>query len=180
MPEAYDLHEGRFLIEESSGSGGDEVFIDQPSLCPDGKVRTIICARYNPNVTETYTVQWHKVTRSTAVLPLTLPNTIALGADIYFPLITEGMELKLWPGEKLRVLRSSKTAGSTMNIKIQFIESDLPFYSYEEPLRKVVKQSQRRGSVYRSTGGISEGGGSLPGGGSGAPPSGGGSVPQPY
>jgi len=156
--DAYDLHEARFiqcpLIQ--SGANATDVF---SGPVPAGKVWTVLCANYYPSAAETKTIQIGILSGTGYFFPTRVPQSIALSATLFYPLLTEGMELKLYPGEKLGVYRDSATAGSTMGLIMRFIESDLPFYSYEEPQNKVVRQTFKRGSVYRASGGgISEGG----------------------
>ena len=176
---AYEIYDGRFIQEEASGSAANATSCDALTATPANRVRTVIAARYHPSVAETRTVTWCKITRSTRELPLTVPNTIALSTTIPLPLVTEGMEIKLWPGEYLRVLRDVATAGSTMALSFQFIETDIPFHEYVEPLKKVVQTMRKHGAVYKSIGGIRTGGvtgtpsaghGGTGGGGGGAEP----------
>jgi len=183
VPEAYELHDGRFILDKTFTSAANAVVVDGASFpggrVPEGKVWTILSGSYNPSALETRTVFWLILSRGSNLFPITQPVAIALSGSILLPLLTMGMEIKLFPGEWLRVTRDAATAGSTMTMILRIIESDLPFYSHEEPLKKIVKQAQRRGSVYRSSGGISIGGG-MPGGGHGGEGGGGGGGAEPY
>jgi uncharacterized membrane protein YgcG len=172
--DAYDLHEGRFIQEFLNGSAANGLSIAAGTV-PAGKVWTVIQAAGYPSVAETQTVWFALVTKTTAIFPLTVPVSIALSAVITFPMLTEGMELKLYPGDTLRFYRSVATNGSSIQIWIRYIETDLPYYAYEEPLNKVIKSSKQHGSAYRSTGSISPGSKSEGHG----KPGGGGSVPEP-
>ncbi len=169
--DAYELHEARFVQEYAATSAANGLTLDTP-VVPAGKVRTIISASLGPSVNETQVVGFQIIGRSTYQHTVTVPVSIALTVAYMFPFLTEGMECKLFPGEKLRAFRGAATAGSTISLNVRFIESDLPFYSYEEPLNKVVKAGQKHGSQYRSSGGISIGGGGASG--SGGPSGGGG------
>ena len=176
MPEAYEVYDGRFLQERSVTSGAGATTITGPAV-PAGKVWTVMSGSYAPSVAETRTVCWFILTRGGNYIAISFPQTILLPPGNW-PLLTQGTEIKLFPGEALYINRDVATAGSTINIVFRFIETDLPYYSQVEKLRKVLDQSQRHGSVYRSTGAISTGGS---GGGGGHPPDeGGGGEPQPY
>jgi hypothetical protein len=176
MPEAYDLHDARFLMEAVANSAANAVYLAMP-VVPEGKIWTVLSASYNPDVAETKICWFVIVSRGGNNHPVTQPVSILLNPAT-LPALTMGMELRLYPGERIQIFRDSATAGSAMYLRLRYIETDLPYYSYEEPLKKVVRVSQRHGAVYRSTGGISPGGGG--GGGGGVPPEGGGGgEPQP-
>lgn len=158
MPEAYDLHEARFLQERQSFSDVNALSA-QVGPVPAGKVWTILSANYYPDTAETKIVYFYILSKAALGYAITVPQSIALSAANSFPCLTEGMELRLYPGEYLCVHRDSAAAGSIMVLLVRYIESDLPYYSYEEPQNKIVRQAMRRGSQYRSSGGgISEGG----------------------
>ena len=178
MPEAYGLHDGRFVQEKSVQSAAVATQL-QLAPVPADKVWTIIQGAYFPDIAETRTVQFLVITKSTWEYAISNPAAVALGPNIRLPVVTEGLELKLFPGDSLRIRRDAATALSTMIMGIRYIETDLPYYSYEEPLKKVVRVAQRRGSTYRSTGSISEAGGAPPSG-HGGGGEGGGGEPQPY
>jgi len=177
VPEAYELHEGRFLQELSvaAGVGGLTCALGP---VPRGKIWTIIFGFLSPSVAETKTV-WYQVSNVSNSFPVTVPMSIALSLAMVYPLLTNGMELKLYQGQILRGYRDSATAGSNFYMGILYVETDLPYYSYDEPLKKIVKQAQAHGSVYRSSGGVSIGGG-MPGGGHGGEGGGGGGGAEPY
>jgi hypothetical protein len=136
-------------------------------------VRTFIAVGYYPSVAETQTVLFSILERSGSfALPVSVPASIALSASLILPMLTQGQELKLYPGQSLRARRGAATAGSSMTIVYLFIETDLPYYSYEEPQAKLVKLIQRRGTaLLRGAGaGFGGGGGSRPEGGGGGVP----------
>jgi len=180
MPDGYELHDGRFLCEAVSQSAADAISL-WTLPCPANKVWTILSASYYPSAAETRTVHWCVLSRAGLYYPISVPVAIALSMTILYPLVTEGMEIKLFPGESLNVRRDVATAGSSMTIRYRYIETDLPFYSYAEPLNKVVKSAQRHGSTFRATGGISPGGSGSGGGiiGGGHPSGGGGGGAEP-
>ena len=177
-PEAYGLHDGRFVQEKSAQSAAVATQL-QLAPVPADKVWTIIQGAYFPDIAETRTVQFLVVTKSSWEFAISNPAAVALGPNIRLPVVTEGLELRLFPGDVLRIRRDAATALSTMIMGIRYIETDLPYYSYEEPLKKVARVTQRHGSVYRSSGGISIGGG-MPGGGHGGEGGGGGGGAEPY
>lgn len=176
MPEAYELHEARFVQEKVNTSAANGLTTNIGPV-PAGKVWTLLAGYLMPSTAETKTV-WFVISGQSSSYPVTVPATIALSNVIPFPLLTDGMELKMYPGQQLRAYRDSATAGSTISMGIEFIESDLPYYAYEEPQNKVVRKVAQHGSVYRSSGAISPGGGGGVGpGGHGGGGGGGGSQP---
>lgn len=172
-PEAYHLREARFLQAESSQSAADALNIAIGTTTPANRVRTILTAFQTCSVSETQVV-WFAINNFNTFYPVTIPSSrlITPVVSLFNPCLTEGMELKLFPGERLYALRAAATAGSTMSGFIRFIESDLDLYNYDEP--QMVRRMQRsaRSMITQFGGG---GGGIIGGPGSGpAPPSGGG------
>jgi hypothetical protein len=166
MPEAWDLHDGRLIQELISVSAADALSVTS-SVVPPGRVRTILNVTYWPSALETRTIFFNIRRPNGSNFPFTRPFSIALSTILWCPGLTEGLELKLFPGESLQVFRDVATAASTMNIVARYIETDLPYYEYLEPQKKVIKQLQRRGTV----GNIIYGRGAAPAG--GGPTSGG-------
>ena len=166
MPEFYELHDARFIQQGGATSAANAVAVATPP-CPAGKLRTVIGAAYIPSAAETRTVWWTRGLVGGIGFPVNNPVSLALSASIPMAASGEGIELKLFPGEVLTANRDVATAASTMAIYFKFIETDLPYYSYEEPQKKVIRQIVRRGSGGALSGGSSsEGGaGSRPGGG---------------
>lgn len=179
MPEAYDLHEARFIQTQLLGSAADALYIGVGPV-PAGKVWTILSAGAFPSVAETR-LFWFSIYLPTGGLTFPVTTPVSLAASMTPPAflagVTEGMEIKLYPGEYLRAYRSVATAGSSIYIAIRYIESDLPFYAYKEPLTQIVQKSLRHGSVYRSSGGISQR--TAPGGSPGTGGGGGGGTSEP-
>lgn len=175
--DAYELHEARLLqlTQATSAAGAVSVSIGP---VPAGKIWTILHASYVCSHAETKS--WYfSVYRSTfpCAMAVTRPAALAVIATWPNPMLTEGLEIKLYPGEYLFVTRDSATAGSTMQIAARYIETDLPFYSYDEPQNKVMRSVQKHGSTYRASGAISPAGGGVGPGGHGGPSGGGGSEP---
>jgi hypothetical protein len=144
MGAAYELHDGKFVQELTAISVADALYVAMVA-CPVGKIRTFLQGMYYPSVAETRTITWFMVGGSGSAFPLTRPIQIALDAvSMIYPLVTEGLEIIQWPGQSIRIMRDVATAGSTMTCKLRFIETDLPYYSYVEPLKKIVQQVVRR------------------------------------
>lgn len=130
--DAYEVHELRFTQIANVVSAANGLYA-QVGPVPGGKLWTFLRGVGYPSVSETQYFWWSVYTPSTIIFPVTLPLSLALTATMPVPLLTEGMELRLFPGEYLRINRAGATAGSTIGIAAQYIESDLPFYRYAEP-----------------------------------------------
>ena len=175
---AYRLDELRFVAEDGRTSAADALTWEG-LVVPEKKIWTIISGFYFPSAAETRTVEFGKYTRGfTLLYPLRTPQSITLGPSIFLPFLTEGNQLILLPGEKLGVRRDVATAGSTMTIYYQYVESDMPIARYIEPQRELSIKRRRPGFApfsnlgsARSALGSSEGEG---GGGEGVPGEGGG------
>lgn len=145
MPDAYTITESRFVQQQTiTSAAGDVSLVDY--AVPAGKVWTILQAGYTPSAGETKVVQWF-IRRAGVNYPITLPTSIALTTITAWPAVTEGMELKLFPGEQLYVSRDSATAGSTMTLFKRYIETDLPLYEYVDPQEQLRISKFRRGII---------------------------------
>jgi hypothetical protein len=150
--DGYEIHDGRFIQTRLQTSAADAVVVNSAAV-PAGKVWTVLMGLYVPSVGETRTVFWSIVTSSGQVYPIRVPVSIALSATLPYPLLTEGLELKLWPGDIVRMTRDVATAGSSMTSSIRLIETDLPFYSYEDPQQKIIRKMVQRRSAPDVAGG---------------------------
>lgn len=152
--DAYDLHEGRLIQSNVVTSAANATSVQIPAV-PAGKIHTILQLTYYPSAAETKTAYFGLAGAGCPdTFALSQPQQIALSNSLRLPLVREGMELKLWPGQYALALRDSATAGSTMTLLVMFIESDLPYYAYEEPQKRVIAQKFRRSSqIIRSGGG---------------------------
>jgi len=176
MPDAYEVYEGRFIQLSTASSAVAATTISSLPV-PAQKVMTILAGGYYPDAAETKIVSMNIATASGSSYPIAYPVSILLNTVSRFPVVTEGMELKLFPGEYIYVTRDSATAGSIMVLQLRFVLNDLPYYAYKDPLSPTVEVNRKHGSVYRSSGGISQGGSSsVPGGNLGQGKTGG---PQP-
>jgi len=154
MPDAYDIYDGRFLQERqiSSSAGG---LYAQIGPVPAGKVWTIFQAYLNTSDGETQNFWFSVVSRADRAYPVTLPQefTTDPGVAKFFPMLREGMELKLFPGEYLRARRAAATEGTTITISAKFSETDLPLYRYIEPQRQIPTRRQAHGQSLAPTSG---------------------------
>lgn len=144
--EAWRLSEARLIQERSHGSAANDESLNG-DIVPAGKVWIITAASYIPSAAETQLISFYKTTASTAVYCLLNPISIAL-----FParatFIEQGMEYVLFPGESISVKRAAHTVGSSMNLFYQFVEIDLPLYTYDDP--QTVKRQERALSSIRT------------------------------
>jgi hypothetical protein len=169
MPQAYDLHDAHFVQESAIASAADDLSVSTP-IVPPGKIWTILNASYRPSVAETKIIFYAIIGRAGLEHAVTRPTSIALLTTNFNPAVTEGMEIRLYPGEQLRAYRDSGTAGSSMYLRVRFIETDMPYFSYVEPQRKIIQKHGQRGMevVLGGAGGGGLGGGpGGPGGGKG-------------
>jgi hypothetical protein len=175
--DAFELHDAR-LIQERSVDSAANALGAQFGPVPEGRIWTVFAASFHPSVTETQTVFFYIIGRSGYIHAITTPESVSLGLLVSWPALTMGMDIKLFPGEYIRCVRGAATAGSTCSLTLRFIENYLPYYSYEDPLKKVIVQPKKHGSIFRAIAGTGGGGGG--GGGGRVPPAGGGGgEPQP-
>jgi len=139
----FDLHEGRQVQNKAKTSAADALFIKGDSV-PDGKIWTIIAAALYPSVAETRVVLFERNAKDFGPYPITIPFSASLDTTIRYPMLTEGNEYLLLPGESITGRRIAATAGSTITLYFEFVESDLPYYSYIEPVRKLVSKRSSR------------------------------------
>jgi len=150
---AYDLHELRFVQVRSTVSAADALFVLTTAgfgVVPTNKIWTVLVAEYYPSAAETRSIVVSKYTASSGSVAIRGPQSIALSSTLKYPILTEGNQLILLPGEGLRVDRDAFTAGSTMIIRIQFVESDLPTMKYLDP-QKLLSQDRRKRGFARAS-----------------------------
>lgn len=147
----FELHEARQLQSKEATSSADALnnFIGP---VPQGKFWTILYGRQHCSVSETRNVWWVIWSSIIGAYPITNPVSKVVSTVLPNALCTEGMTVLLFQGEYIASYRDIATAGSTILTAIRYIESDLPYYSYVEPVRKLVT---KRGSriVQALTGG---------------------------
>jgi len=172
----YKLEEARLIQQRGATSAANalNLSVGGPGV-PQGKLWIVTAFGYMPSVAETQVVSVEKYTAGNYFFGLINPASLNLNpAQATF--IEQGMEYLLFPGEYLIVRRVAATAASTMTANMQFVEIDLPLYTYDEP--QVVKRQQRAISSVRSMlGGGSGGGGGVAGGRGSGGRSGGGPLP---
>jgi len=166
MPDAYQVYEGRYIVYASATSAANALLIDTPAV-PRNTVWTILSACCGASVDETNT-KWFSILDPLAgyEFVVTLPASFAGIAANYqmLPCVREGMEMKLFPGEKLRAKRSAATAGSTFTVFFRYIVSDLPIYEqYEPQVRRAQLKRSSSGQRSLAGGGGVGGGGGEPG-----------------
>jgi hypothetical protein len=154
----FDLHEARLIqdVVKNSAPNALSLYIGP---VPQGKYWTILSASYNPDVAETKVVHFQVLSRGSSVTAVTAPAAVALSGTLMLPLVYAGDEIVLFPGEYLYAQRDSATAGSAMQLRSRVVESDLPYYSYTDPQKKVMQATMKHGSVFRATGALSQTGG---------------------
>lgn len=152
MAGTWNLGEARLVQFRTGGSAANADDVDfSGSPVPAGKCWIILAFSYAPSVAETQTISFSKVCANGTILGLLNPVSLALNpAKATF--IEQGMEYLLLPGEYIRVLRGTHTAGSSMYVDMQFVEIDLPLYTYDEPQR-VKRQQMALSSIRQMLGG---------------------------
>jgi len=144
----WRLEEARLRIQVTTTSAANALNVTCPSnVCPDGKVRIITKYGYYPDATETQTVSFQVFDNGTSYnYGLYNPVSLALNPAFATP-IEQGMEYILFPGQTIIVRRGAATAGTAMIACCEYIEIDLPLYTYDEP--QVVKRQQQALSTLR-------------------------------
>lgn len=143
---AYRLDEGRWLYDKSIASAvaGTSAF-DSSFVVPAGRLWAVIFASVNVDMAETrdFTLCVYNALRGSLTHGIAM-RAAALAGGAPIPLLTEGSELLMWPGDRPSVIRSAATAGSTMTLYLRIIETDLPPLTYIDP-QKLIAQNRRRG-----------------------------------
>lgn len=161
----FPVQEYRLVQERTFTSAADAVFCALSTIVvPAGKIWTLIGVSYRPSAAETRTICFSKISATGAEFSLLNPITVQLSptGNTATPL-EQGSFIDLLPGEYIRVVRDTATAGSTMIVKLQFVEWDMPLYDYVEP--QLEKRIRSFGTSVRRV--IASGGGAGPSGGSG-------------
>lgn len=143
MPDSYSVHELRLAQEYLLASAADQDAVGLTAV-PSGIIRTILQASLNPSVAETKIVWFTVQTKAGYTYPITVPTSVALTTVVTYPLLTQGLELKLLPGDILRANRDSHTAGSTITLIVRYLDSTMPLY---EELDLHAQQRRRKGII---------------------------------
>jgi len=142
MPEAYEVHDGQFIQTAGATSSADGLLSGTPSV-PAGKVWTVLRAYLTTSAAETQDY-WFSIYSQGRYFAITAPVEASINSGVQraFPCLREGMEIKLFPDERLFAHRDVATAGSTISVWASIIETDLPFYAEEE--RHAAKDRKQR------------------------------------
>jgi len=176
MPDAYALGEARFINYGQSVAGAGALLVGTAQV-PRNCVWTILSALAYCSVAETQVYWFAILGQDTNYYPVTQPASISIAPAVvqWYPMLREGMELKLFPGEQLYAYRAAATAGSTLGLFFRYIESNLPLFNEVEPQLQRKLFSSRpsnigRGIAARILPGRAPGGGGGEGGGGEVPP----------
>lgn len=161
--DAYELGEVRDVQEGAVTSAADAVQVLAPAV-PQNKIRTILDITYFPSATETRLVAPYIYSRANVQHVIDYPASRACNpATVQLGLIPMGIEIKLYPGERIGVWRDVATAGSTMTMNYRFIETDMPLYSYVEPqLQSRIRRARTEIMAGVSGGSVAGPGGPAP------------------
>lgn len=154
----WRLSDARLIQERLSSSAVAGLTVGT-SQVPEGKCWVILACGLMPDAAETRVISFVKITASGATFSLLNPVSLALNPQAA-TFIEQGMEYLLFPGEYIQGQRNAATAGSTLNIRLQIIEIDLPLYVYDEP-HIVRRQTVALSSIRERLGGGSSGGGGI-------------------
>lgn len=170
MAEAYQVHDGQYIsqAEYTSAANGLTALVGP---VPVGKVWTILSARCSSDIAETQAYWFCIRARTGTYYPVTLPADFECDPATLktYPLLREGMEIKLFPGESIVGARDAAAVGSTITTCIRYIETDMPLYRYEEPQKEKMRQSFKR-SIAGAVSGITAPAAPSRPGGMGRPP----------
>jgi hypothetical protein len=138
LGEAYELADIRDVQTFVITSAADALFIPLGPV-PRNTIWTVTAARGEPSVNETR-VFWFSVQPAGTIvaIPVTWPTSLAaVVANQQLPaFVKEGMEFRLYPGERFYIHRDAATAGSTLTLHARVIVSDLPIFHYTERLER--------------------------------------------
>lgn len=144
--DAYRLDEGRMMYDKTIASAVAATSCwDANFVVPAGRIWTIVFASANVDMAETrvFTLAVYNLSRGGVTHGVSV-RSAAAAASFPFPLLAEGSELKLWPGDRIQLSRDAATAGSIMSLYLRVIESDLPPLTYIDP-QKIIAANRRRG-----------------------------------
>lgn len=128
----FNIGEYRFVQWRTNNSAANALNVSTYYPVPENKIWTVIAIGYKPSVAETKIISAVKVDSGSREYALLNPVSLALvPASATF--LDAGSYIELLPGETVKFLRDSATAGSTMGVYFQFVEWDMPLYDYTEP-----------------------------------------------
>lgn len=170
MGDAYRLDELRFIQEYNRSSAVAGTSIDCTDfVVPANTVRTILWFSYQVDIAENRWISVMLLGATTHAIRGPFNYDGNNGAPC--AVLEQGMEVRMLPGDRIRVDRSAATAGSTATIRIRYIDHFIPYQKYIEPqdARKKLTPFWRAAREAAGGGAVSGGGGSEAGGGFGEP-----------
>lgn len=134
MPDAYEIAEGRYIAAHLSQSAVAGLYATL-AACPANKVWTYTAVSYENDIAggETKNIWLVIVMPNGPEIPIYPFTSVTLKAGQPYGFLQQGNEVKIFPGEQLRIYRDSATAGSTLTIRGRYIESSLPIFKQYEP-----------------------------------------------
>lgn len=170
MGDAYRLDELRFIQEYSRDSAVAGTSIDCTDfVVPANTVRTILYMAYQVDVAED---RWISVKLLGAVTHA-IRGPFQYNGNNGSPcaVLEQGMEVRMLPGDRIRVDRSAATAGSTATVRVRYVDHFIPYQKNVEPqdARKKLTPFWRAAREAVGGGGVSGGGGAEAGSGFGEP-----------
>lgn len=163
MGDAYRLDELRFPQEYTKSSAVAGTSIDCTDfVVPANTVRTILYFSYQVDAAEN---RWLSIMLLGAVThAIRGPFNYDGNNGVPCAVLEQGMEIRMLPGDRIRVDRSAATAGSTATIRIRYVDHFIPFQKWVEPQDARKRMSPAYRAAREATSGIS-----APGTSGGAP-----------
>jgi len=149
MPDAYSLTESRFILHKYAVSvANDHINLIGP--VPKGKIWSILSAIGMTSADDTQDYWFGIYVTGVINYSITRPeqHIFDVSEANWLPLLREGMEIKLFPGEYLSFSRDGHVAGSTISMWARIIETDMPLYVYDEP--QIVRRQAAAASTLRT------------------------------
>lgn len=148
MPDGYELSDCRFVQYRAVVSAADAHYAGLDPV-PTGKIWNVLSASISSSANDTQTYWFAIRGKDTIYYPVTKPasSTITPSLSEFVPMLSEGMEIKLYPGEALYAYRLDHAVGSSIILYCRYIETDLPLYDYVEPQEKLRISKFRRATL---------------------------------
>lgn len=130
------LAEVRNAIDLYGGSAADALMVNL-SPVPDGKFWIVLNSCVFASVSETRTIWASVITKTANAYPILAPVSATINfSGRFYPVLEQGFELVMFPGDFLRAYRDAATAGSSIYLAARYVELDLPLYHYDDPQRR--------------------------------------------
>lgn len=138
--DAYRPEELRFVAEFSQASAVAGTSIDTTTfVVPSNTIRTILYASLSTDIGEarngTFKIIGNGVVHAVRSWAWSTNN----GSPI--AILQEGNEIRLLPGDRLRLDRDVATAGSTMTLYVRYIDTIMPFQTFQDPYNPARRKS---------------------------------------